>query len=55
MASWTLALQVYLQAADKIVNVTNAFIYGDCPDPDCNCCLHVTNCLGLLSHTRTFR
>ena len=28
-----LALQAHLQAAREIVNDTNAFLYGDCPDP----------------------
>ena len=29
-----LALQTHLQVAHKIVNDTNVFLYGDCPNPD---------------------
>ena len=35
-----------VQAGREIVNDTNAFLYTDCRDPGCNCCLQVTDCLG---------
>ena len=43
-----LTLQAHLQAAREIVNDTNAFFYGDCPDPDCNCCRQVTDSAGVV-------
>ena len=39
-----LALEAHLQAAHETVNDTSTFLYGDCPDPGCNCCLQVTDC-----------
>ena len=43
-----LALQTHLQAAREIVHDTSRFLYGDCPGPGCNCCLQVTDCLGVV-------
>ena len=43
-----LALQAHLQAAREIVIDTNTFLYGDCPDAGCNCCLHATDYLGVV-------
>ena len=37
-----------LAKAHKIVNDTHTFLYGDSPDPSCNCCLHVADCLGIV-------
>ena len=31
-----------------MINDTNTFLYGDCPDHDCNCCFQVTVSLGLV-------
>ena len=36
------------QTARENVNDTNTFLYGDCHNPGCNCCLQVTDCLGLV-------
>ena len=41
--------QAHLQATREIVNDTNTFLYGDCSDPGCNCCLQVTDCLRIVS------
>ena len=43
-----LVLQAYLQEAREIVNDTKTFLCGDCPDPGCNCCFEVTDCLGVV-------
>jgi len=50
-----LVLQAYLQEAREIVNDTKTFLYGDCPDPGCNCCFQLTIVWGLFSYTRSFR
>ena len=43
-----LVLQAHLQVVREIVNDTNTFLYGDCPDLGCDCCLQVTDCLGVV-------
>ena len=43
-----LGFQEHLQTVREIVNGTNTFLYGDCPDPGCNYCLQVTDCLGVV-------
>ena len=37
---------IHLQAALKTVNDTKTFVYEDCSDPGCSCCLQVSDCLG---------
>ena len=43
-----LALQAHFPGAHKIVNDTNTFFCGDCPDHGCNCCVQVNDCLGVV-------
>ena len=37
-----------LQAACEIAKDRKVFLHGDCSDPYCNCCLQVTDYLGVV-------
>ena len=50
-----LALQAHLQMASKIVNDTNTFLYGDCPDPAVIAVFKSSTVWVLFSYTQSFR